>query len=134
MFPPAAEQDRSAPRSLRAKLRNAADLAVAFMTLESYGLEDLLPARSLGPDAHSGIRDEAVVRPGPAPGVRAAVELAASAHRRELRTPARTRRPGTVAVREQPCTTPLSGTSTSGATAPASSTRRRTAAPDTPAT
>ena len=114
MFPPAPESGRSAPRPLRVKLRNAADLAIAFMTLESYGLDDLRPARFSGADGPFGAPvDDAATHPGEAPDARAAAGTTlAHSHRRELRAHSRARRPGTVVLREQPCTTPLAGSTT----------------------
>ncbi|MCW3011300.1 MAG: hypothetical protein JWO90_1704 [Solirubrobacterales bacterium] len=41
MFSPAPDPARPATRSLRATVRNLADLTIAFMTLEGYGLDDL---------------------------------------------------------------------------------------------
>lgn len=133
MFPPASDSDRHTPRSLRAALRNAADLAVAFMTLESYGLDDLRPGRSTRPDdLTTGPADDAALRPGVFPDARAAAGPSSHTHRRELRAPSRTRRPGAVVLREQPCTTPLLAPDN---TAPVltSPPRRRTALQDTAA-
>lgn len=45
MFPSGSDQPRPAARSLWAVLRDATDVAIAFVTLESYGLDDLCPGR-----------------------------------------------------------------------------------------
>ena len=49
MFPSTAVATAPALPSLRAALRQAAELTVAFATLESYTLDDVLPARQTGP-------------------------------------------------------------------------------------
>ena len=69
------------PAPWRARLRRALDLAVAFATLEDA------PPPPGHPDA-----------PGP---------LHDHPHRRTLPSPQHRRRPGTVAARVTPCTTPL---------------------------
>lgn len=48
MFPPISDPTEPPARSLWSAFRDAADLAIAFLTLESYGLHDLCPAA--GPD------------------------------------------------------------------------------------
>jgi hypothetical protein len=74
MFP-ATEPPLRTAGGLRAALRRAVDVAIAFATLEDG--------------------DEPAVAP------------AAHPHRRPLRAPARTRRPGAARARPQDCTTPL---------------------------
>lgn len=93
MFPRASIPERSPDRHWRERLRRAVDLAVAFATLE-----DAPPAPG-HPDA-----------PGPHP------------HRRPLRSPQRSRRPGAVPARVAHCTAPL--------VAPAQRRRRRSRAHD----
>jgi hypothetical protein len=78
MFWQADPTNRSPERPWRTRLRRAVDLAVAFATLEEA------PSPPGHPDA-----------PEPHP------------HHRTLRAPARAGRPGTVAARVTPCTTPL---------------------------
>lgn len=108
MFPPAHHTARLAPRSMWAAFHHAVDLAVAFVTLESYGLDDLRPTRGSDTRGQAGVdpRDAAgdtEIAPGaPAASVPTAPELHAL-HRRELRTHARARRPGTTIPREQLC-------------------------------
>ncbi len=48
MFPPISDPTELPARSLWSAIRDAADLAIAFLTLESYGLHDL--RLSTGPD------------------------------------------------------------------------------------
>ena len=148
MFPTTPDNSRPAVRSVRSAIRNAADLAIAFMTLEGYGLDDLRPARIPRSHGHPGTPDDAAASPSISSGRRAAVgsELPLAPrtllaweqplvpqhpHRSELRRPARSRRPGVVAVREQHCLAPLART---GAAAdPVSpSPRRRTAEQEAP--
>ena len=128
MFSPTPDPSRPATRSLRAAIRNAADLAIAFVTLESYGLDDLRPARASTADGHPGSTpaDDAAARPGASGTRRAAV---AHPHRTTLRPQPRPGRPGTSPRREQLCLTPLRGT---GAPAAAPASRRRTAPQDAP--
>jgi hypothetical protein len=76
-----ASQPRTGPRPLRDALRRAADLIVAFATLEDVS----------GPRDHPGGH-------GTHP------------HRRPLRTPAHARRPGAVAARPAVCTSPVAAT------------------------
>jgi hypothetical protein len=87
-------------RHWRERFRRAVDLAVAFATLE-----DITEARDVGPTA---------------PGHPDAPGSYDHPHRRPLRAPQRSRRPGIVAARVQPCTTPLAPPAT----------RRRTRARD----
>lgn len=149
MFPPAHDPSRPAVRSVRSAIRNAADLAIAFMTLEGYGLDDLRPARIPRGGSHPGSPDDAAASPSTSSGSRAAAgrelppaprtQLASSQQpldvqhprRSGLRSSARSRRPGVVPASEQHCLTPLARTGT--VTDPVSpSPRRRTAAQDTP--
>lgn len=151
MFPPTHDPDRPATRSLRTAIRDAADLAIAFLTLESYGLDDVRPARSMrATHGHHGAQpDDAAADPGTPRASRAAVgaELllttpqppaspasAAHAHRRGLRAPERGRRPGTVRPRAQHCLTPVGSASAIGRPdrTAAPSQRPRTAPQDTP--
>jgi hypothetical protein len=79
MFPPT-PNTRPARPSWREAVRRSADLAVAFLTLESYDL--------------SGPRGP-VSDPAPHP------------HRKPLRASTRRSRPGAIAPRVQHCVTPL---------------------------
>jgi hypothetical protein len=86
MFWQAQHPERSPQRSWRDRLRRAVDLAVAFATLE----DDLAAATTTPPchpDAPRSLHDHP--------------------HRQPLRGAQRPRRPGVVAARVQPCTTPL---------------------------
>lgn len=116
MFPSTSDQGRPTARSVRSVLRDAADLAIAFMTLESYGVDDVLGA---GRPPRAG--DDA-----PRPETAALEALTAtpssSSHHRALRTPRRPGRPGTPIVRAQLCLTPLEPNA-----APTTAPRRRTA-------
>jgi hypothetical protein len=88
MFWQAPSPERSsAKREWRSRLRRAVDLAVAFATLEDI-TED---------------RDGAFTAPGH-PGAPGPYD---HPHRVPLRAAQRSRRPGTVAARVQPCTSPL---------------------------
>jgi hypothetical protein len=101
MFWQAPTPERSSTqRHWRERFRRAVDLAVAFATLEDL-TEDLGAAPT-------------------APGHPDAPESHDHPHRPTLRAPQRRRRPGTVAARVQPCTTPLAPPAT----------RRRTRARD----
>lgn len=121
MFPHAYDPADSTARSLRSAIRNAADLAVAFMTLESYGLDDLRPFSGAG--APRLPTDDATARAVPSPIDRAAAspehplgqpDLLAQhspgrqhPHRHKLRASKRLGRPGAGAPREQLCLTPI---------------------------
>ena len=130
MFSSTPDPTRSVPRSLRAALRNAADLAVAFVTLEGYGLDDLRPGRPSSSDVHTGeSTDDAAARPG-APWAEPAAVDPKHPHRRSLRTHPRERRPGIAPRAEELCTTPLhSSEPLHAARAPS---RRRTTSQDAP--
>lgn len=129
MFPSTSDEARATVRSTRTAIRNLADLAIAFVTLESYALDDLQPARRVTSHGHpDGRLDDAAASTGPGPSPRAAVE-SINPHRRELRTPTRTRRPGTTMPLEQLCLTPILGATPTSTPTPPSS-RRRTAPQD----
>lgn len=124
MFPYSPDPS-GATHSLRSAIRHAADLVIAFMTLESYGLEDL--ERSSAASARGNVAsltDNATARPDPSPIDRAvagpdfpleqreiAQELTPSwhPHRHELRPPKRSGRPGASTAREQLCLMPIQG-------------------------
>src|SRR3954470_15342414 len=96
MFPPTIITSPPEPRPWRASVRRAVDLAVAFVTLESYTTEDVL---SRLPGTRGTVTD---------PGLLAEVtELHEHPHRRPLRAPTRSGRPGAAPARVQLCTTPL---------------------------
>ncbi len=109
-------------RTWRMAARDAADLLVAFMTLESYGLDDLRPARRSASRSHndapagtaSGLPDPSWNR-GAASDHEVPSDLR-HPHRHALRAPDRPRRPGTSTTREQLCLTPVEHTT--GASAP----------------
>jgi len=126
MFSPLADLARPAARSVRIQIRAAADLAIAFVTLESYGLDDLRHAcSSSAPSRFGATTGDAT----PAPSIRtprratARVEHAMDARRPAPRDHARARRPGAIARRTQLCLAPVEQTPGAGAAAP----RRRTA-------
>jgi hypothetical protein len=118
-------------------LRSALDLAVAFMTLESYELDDLRPRRTPNrDDRHDPVSGEAAAGPSSTPAGRVAVgtgplTLPHHRHRHALRAPTRDRRPGASAPREQLCLTPIEGPTTTEPTV-TSSRGRHAAAQDTP--
>ena len=140
MFPPTADQVRPARRSLREALADAADLAIALVTLESYGLDDLrralvgdeviAPSTTALLDAGGAAATPSAPRPTPARSAPAAPPAPSSRleHHRPLRATQRPRRPGRPTPREQLCTTPLEPTFSQ----PRTTSRRRTAPQDTP--
>lgn len=107
---------RPAAGSLRAAIRNAVDLTISFLTLESYGLND--PASAL---RHPGApTDEEATRPNIAYGSRAGTALQeplglqaplglGHPHCRELRARTRPRRPGASIPQQQVCLMPVQG-------------------------
>lgn len=128
MFPSTSDPADSTTRFLRSAVRNAADLVIAFMTLDSYGLDDLRP--SAPPSTNGDFAtptDKATARPDPspidpsvagrerAPGQRDMLVQEPRPgrqhpHRHDLRPPRRPGRPGASAAREQLCLTPLPST------------------------
>lgn len=122
MFPHRLDSAGSPTRSLRSAFRNAADLVIAFITLESYGIDHL--RLSAAPSAHGDPpTDYAAARPDPSPIDRAAGASehpigqpetptrhprgSQHPHRHELRAPKRSGRPCAGAPRAQLCLTPL---------------------------
>lgn len=108
-------------RTLGAALADAADLLVAFVTLESYGLADLRPARAaVVPEAV-----EVASRRSPAGGngVVSGDRGSDRGHRHTIPGTPRARRPGSVPTRPQPCRTPVAdGPAATSADAPPSRT------------
>ncbi len=110
---------------MRSAIRNAADLAIAFMTLESYGLDDL--RHPFAPCAHNDPHNDPPVDRGAARSDPKPIDRVAGPehplaqpdllhqhplgpehpHRYELRAPKRSGRPGAGAPREQLCLTPI---------------------------
>ena len=98
MFGPT-RSPRSPLTDVAAALRRAAELTLAFATLESYDLDDLRPGRSTQPERQDARPElqHAPAFPEPAP----------DPHRMPLRSRAAGRRPGTTPRPTQVCTTPL---------------------------
>ncbi len=116
MFPSVAAP--TAPRrSFRAAVANAADLMIAFFTLEGYGLNDLRRAPAQGPAIQPGARSGERRRSA---GRDPAGDLgfAHAARSRSLGPGRRSRRPGATASREHFCSAPLLSNPGSGTTRP----------------
>ena len=114
MFPSTPDRASRATAPAWSKLRNAASLVIAFMTLDSYGIDDLRRGRAAGLQAPAGTSGEPTTSPGPsASSSRHAAAAgpdrppAAHHHRRALRPPIGPRRAGGITPPDQLCLTPV---------------------------
>jgi hypothetical protein len=108
MFPSVDAPSEPPRRTLRAALRHAAELTVAFATLESYTLADLRRRPSeLKVEAAATPSTVAGLKPGPSAAGPSSGPATHPHRRAPLADRTLPRRPGTITPREQLCHTPL---------------------------